>query len=86
VRFTFGRAFSEAVAQENVRPSPGMNKQGSIAILGFGALLILLTGCGTFRWGHRDDLDDVTSTKERESHYWPAFKPDRDLNDPVWTP
>ena len=52
----------------------------------FGAILVLLVGCGTFRWGQRDELGEVASTKERESHYWPAFKPDRDLQDPLWTP
>jgi hypothetical protein len=64
-----------------------MSMRSSIARLGaFSVLLILLTGCGTFRWGPRDDPDDLISTKERESHDWPAFKPDRDLQDPVWTP
>jgi len=64
-----------------------MSPYRSLISLGlFGAVLVLLVGCGTFRWGQREDLGDVTSTKERESHYWPAFKPDRDLQDPLWTP
>ncbi len=52
------------------------------------ALLFLNTGCQSFRWGERSsqDLDDLNQTKIAESHYWPALKPDRTLQDPAWTP
>jgi hypothetical protein len=50
------------------------------------ASLLSVVGCSEFRWGKRDNLDDVNSTKARESHYWRGFKPDRDLQDPLWTP
>ena len=33
-----------------------------------------------------EELEDITQTKQAESRYWPTFKPDRDLRDPLWTP
>ena len=68
-------------------PQPNLPRlKACLRIVCLGAVMGLLAGCGTFRWGERDNLDDITSTKAQESHAWPGFKPDRDLQDPLWTP
>ena len=63
-----------------------VSRRSIITVGLFVAILGLVVGCGTFRWGQRDDLSEVANTKERESHYWHGLKPDRDLQDPLWTP
>jgi hypothetical protein len=52
------------------------------------AMLLLCAGCQSIRWGEHstEDLKDLAATKGAESHCWPAFKPDRNLQDPLWTP
>lgn len=51
-------------------------------------VVLLGTGCQSFRWGTRssEELDDMNKTKAAESHYWPALKPERSMQDPAWTP
>jgi len=50
--------------------------------------LLLCSGCQSFRWGERtsQDYEELNRTKQAESHYWPALKPDRSMLDPAWTP
>jgi len=48
--------------------------------------ILYCAGCQSFRWGERSgrDLEEVIKEKEAESRYW--MKPDRSLQDPLWTP
>ena len=51
-------------------------------------LTLICCGCQDFRSGERssEEVDQLNAAKMAESHYWPAYKPDRSLEDPLWTP
>ena len=60
----------------------------AISLVMFGITMLTFAGCAGLRSGELSDeeLEQRNEAKQRESHYWPAFKPDRSLQDPLWTP
>jgi hypothetical protein len=51
------------------------------AIMLLGALPIGLAGCGTFKGMSWDDREQANKDLAKERQYWPAFKPERSLQD-----
>ena len=45
------------------------------------ALLSTLSGCGTFSGMSSEERDQANRDLAKESNYWPAFKPERSLQD-----
>ena len=58
-------------------------------MLGAG-LLLGLAGCGTFSGMSWDEQEQANKDLAKESTYWPAFRPERSLQDnrevPAYTP
>jgi len=72
----------------------------AVNLVTFGIMLLIAAGCRSSRYRARSNpeleetrvvkerqyVEQANEIKERERHYLYRFKPERNLQDPLWTP